>query len=438
MLLAAVLVLITSAYSQAPERSPSPTYPQSANKQKTPKGPRALGLLQIQSDGKARLFPIAILDNGKFFDAGIYKGKPVPMAVEPGTVYEGLKTGVSQGLFTATGAGQLNNNWMAEGTWLAAGATPARKGMKAEMPVIKDDTDAPPTLRRPGASPKPESKPTPKPDEKSEKPQAPPAPPQPAPSAEPKPVTPEPSAEEDPNRPKLRRGIPEPKAAAAPEKPAPIPASAKSTTSAKSAKPEAPLTFVAISDASGPDPRPYNFGAKPDEMEKNLKRMLDLAADDVRKRIDELAAATTSASATKTSAKKATGTAKLPQPKFSDIDFRVFDLSNANEPVWVLTAKAQMPVSKAADSSANAEYFITLACRTDIYGDLRKLLSQTTDARHLDVLSRLELIDAVDADGDGRGELLFREISDNDNRGYVLYRFTGDTLWKLFDSFGGE
>ena len=81
---------------------------------------------------------------------------------------------------------------------------------------------------------------------------------------------------------------------------------------------------------------------------------------------------------------------------------------------------------------------MTLVCRTDIYGDLRKLLTQVTDARHLDVISRLELIDAVDADGDGRGELLFREFSANNARGYVLYRFTGDTLWKLFDSFGGE
>jgi hypothetical protein len=193
---------------------------------------------------------------------------------------------------------------------------------------------------------------------------------------------------------------------------------------------------VAISDAAGPEPRPYNFGAKPEEVEKNLKRMLDLAAEDVRKRVDELTSAAAPI-AEKKPAKKST--AKPPQPKFGDIDFHVFDLSNANEPVWVLTAKAQMPVAKsaAADSSATAEYFITLVCRTDIYGDLRKLLSQTTDARHLDVVSRLELVDAVDADGDGRGELLFREISDNDNRGYVVYRFTGDTLWKLFDSFGG-
>ena len=45
----------------------------------------------------------------------------------------------------------------------------------------------------------------------------------------------------------------------------------------------------------------------------------------------------------------------------------------------------------------------------------------------------MELIDAVDADGDGRGELLFRETSDA-GTGWVIYRATADKLWKMFDS----
>jgi len=43
----------------------------------------------------------------------------------------------------------------------------------------------------------------------------------------------------------------------------------------------------------------------------------------------------------------------------------------------------------------------------------------------------VELIDAVDADGDGRGELLFRQISDA-GTAYVVYRVIGDQLWPLF------
>jgi hypothetical protein len=73
--------------------------------------------------------------------------------------------------------------------------------------------------------------------------------------------------------------------------------------------------------------------------------------------------------------------------------------------------------------------------RTDIYGNLRKLYAGVTDKFHLDVTPRLELIDAVDADGDGRGELLFRETTDAGN-GYVIYRAAADKLWKMFDTRG--
>ena len=94
----------------------------------------------------------------------------------------------------------------------------------------------------------------------------------------------------------------------------------------------------------------------------------------------------------------------MPQPSFEEVQFHVFDLSNSNEPILVLTAKARMP-ARPNVPAADLQYIVTVVARDDIYGDLHKAFASITDTQHLDVLPRMELIDAVDADGDGRGEL---------------------------------
>jgi hypothetical protein len=448
---------------------------QSAAHKGPPKPPRALGLLQLAPNGKAHLIPITILYDGEFYDASAYKAAPVPMALESGTVYEALRTGVSQGLFTVSTALQANNTWIGDGTWQSASALAAAAAKKKTVPSKPpaEPVQGPPVLRRRADLEKakaPEPEPLPPPAE--------PAPasttPAPASTTSTPPSAPAASApaqppvstaeEEDPDRPVLKRGAPSPAekkkvtaSQSTPAKGAAHTASSSASSSAASSVP-APSSAAsstmqlipAISDSDGPDPRPYAYDTKPDEEQKLRKTMLSLAADEVRARATQLAAgpvgsapaAPSSASgpskseSSKSSSSKSVARPKLPQPTFEDTQLRIFDLSNSNEPVLVLTTKARMP-SRPNALGANApsgdlQYIVTLVGREDIYGEVHKAFSSITDTQHLDVLPRMELIDAVDADGDGRGELLFRQISDA-GKAFVLYRVIGDRLWPLFE-----
>ena len=106
-----------------------PVFAQFGRTARHSKGPRAIALVQL-TGGSARLLPIAIMVNGKFYDAGLYHADPRPMALEPGVVYEAERSGVPAGLFTVGPAEQINGVWDARGEWEAAGAADAAKAAK--------------------------------------------------------------------------------------------------------------------------------------------------------------------------------------------------------------------------------------------------------------------------------------------------------------------
>ncbi len=429
------------------------------------KGPRAMGLIELAPNGKAHLIPVTIMVNGEFYDASEYKASPVPMSLDTGTVYEAVKTGVSQGLFTVRGAIAGTKTWRGEGTWESEAEIKAEESRKkaavaaaktAKKKNTEDEQGGPPVLRRAGAakSGSPDKVSSDKSGKDGAKttasaPGAPPAAPASSSASPPAPEKSSPAAasadvpspsstsdENDPDRPQLRRSK-APRAVAEKET---VAAPAAVTPHADKKTPAQPMPvgspagiqlIPAISDAGGPEPRSYEFNMNPDEERQFRNQIMAMAAAEVTARVNSLKSEIPAAPVHHTTTRRGKP-AKAPGPTFQDVQFRVFDPSNSNEAVVVLTAKAQMPASNVDGAgSLPANYSITLVAREDIYGELHKALSNITDDQHLDVLPRLDLIDVVDVDGDGRGELLFRKVSDTGS-GYVVYRVIGNQLWPLF------
>src|SRR4030088_613047 len=232
----ALLLLAFPTLSMAQEELPEIPPQQKKANQKNDKGPRALALIQLSSNGKATLVPIVIRIDGRFYDAASYKANPVPMALESGTVYEGERSGTSIGLFTVNAA--LHSNavnamtpWLGTGMWLPTGSDAPKTAMKAEnVPRGIETSDEPPRLAKnekaaPGTPAAGPSSPPAVPPTSSAPPSSgPPSKPAPPakPSPESKPQAPNQTSQAsatppshqshsgagDTNRPRLRRGKP--------------------------------------------------------------------------------------------------------------------------------------------------------------------------------------------------------------------------------------
>ncbi|HEY0565681.1 MAG TPA: hypothetical protein VGC88_08865 [Terriglobales bacterium] len=200
------------------------------------------------------------------------------------------------------------------------------------------------------------------------------------------PVLPGAVVDADPDRPRLSRGKPATVASAVPE------------TVALNQNYHA---LVAVSDPNNKESHAFRYEFNAGDEQRYRNQMIKLAVSEAK-------------------VQKKT----LPPPaQWKDIVVRGYTLTMDNAATMVLSATVP----------GNTPQYITLAARIDLEGELRRLFFQVTDASRFDIAPRMTLVDAVDADGDGRGELLFRVQSDQ-GTGWAIYRVTPDDLRKLFDT----
>ena len=441
---AAVCAILATASLSVAQNEPGLSKP----KERT--NPRAISVLEMDAKGQTRLVPVTILVQDRYYDASQYQANPIPMAAEGGTVYQVLKSNTPFGWFTVEQANQLRGNWLSTGKFKEQAPEQEKKPGKVEVDLGKDSEDRPVLKRHAGSSSDsadakdntPASKPsdsgkssgsddpdrpTLKRPESQTSPSAADAKPDTSstPSIAKRTAAPvdtdlsHDTNETDPDRPVLRKtkeGVnPTDVAVGKMTPPVGPPHVAAPPKVGSQPTPEAWKAYVAISDPEKTDYRPFAYDLKPEEKNGYAGKMQKIAALSLQKWA------------------LAHGGRKLPATlTFTDFDLRAFDVDYSNNPELVFTASYAPPVQKTP-----VTYYLTVVGRADASGDVNPIFSQVTDSTRLDAYARLELIDAVDPDGRGRGSLLFREYNDS-GKAFVLYRVDAYNLTKLFEGASGE
>ena len=276
----------------------------------------------------------------------------------------------------------------------------------------------------------------------------------------------------DPDRPRLKHGKPEESGGNEPTRLVGYPASMQQA--------------VAVSDARDKADHPWKYSWANPEDELKMKEAMEAVA---RTALGLDVPAAPAKPVRKTAAGKPVAVAKRPlkpvtpaEPvELADEHFRVFELAYGSSATMVLTASTPLPelpgdsaavapVAAAGDNppddpsrpvvkygkpkaAASAtppasvpskggktpavpvkpapQKFVTIIGQPDLYGGLQVLYKGVTDSARLDETPRMLLVDAVDAMGDNRGELLF-ELRGATQRQFVMYRVLRGSAEQLF------
>ena len=371
---------------------------------------RATAVVEVTTDSAGivatHIFPVTILDEGSFHDASIYKDTPEPMALDKGIVYEAQSDGIPVGYATVVSSTN-NKGWTALGKWQVVD-----EPKKAQAPAPVTPGDDRPIIHRGGASPSPTPASTPAPGTSDSTSSA-------SVNMPSSPSDSSSGAPDDADRPVLRRRSPspQPEAASTPQ-PSPTPSTQAPAQGSPAPRTKLPVitsgtkTFVAVSDNEPTDVRSFAFKWKPGEEQQMETKMRKLALAQLPRE-----------------------NAQLNTGSLQNVVMRSFDLDLSNDAVIVFSAEIPGSYLAPGGQSTPGKFisrYVTVIARVDFEGVPQKLASSVTDSSRLDVAPRLELIDAVDVDGDGLAELLFREYG-FDDKSFIIYGVGRSTVTKVFE-----
>ena len=412
---------------------------------------RAVGVFEWTGDQDkpkfSRLVPICIFDGQDLQDASVYMARPAPLALETGVEYQLMQDGKPVGLFDISSA--LNQL----GLWAGLGAWKPLPKPKASVQIAKidEDNDAQsdtPVLHRkqhangPGAQAPPPDPDRPTLHKGSDSSNS---------SSGDSSGTDTNSPPPDPDRPVLKPAPDNPSAASSDsdhkkqkkngdDDPSHVESVAQVSDPSrphlfrgKSSGFDAPVTptlvglppdmnqEVAISDPANRPLHVWDYTwANPGDEAKMKAEMEDLARAALGLKPPTPKAVPKRPAATH---KIARPTPPPPPAPLPDEQFRVFELAYGSGATMVLFAHT--------DGPDDQQKFVTLVAQPDLYGNVAVLFKSVTDGAHLDDVPRMRLVDAVDANADNRGELLF-ELRGATERQFALYRVLRGNMTRIF------
>jgi hypothetical protein len=169
--------------------------------------------------------------------------------------------------------------------------------------------------------------------------------------------------------------------------------------------------MAGISDSNPLDTQAFTYSwASPDDAAK-MQATLEAVAEKAVAPPAPPAPATTKTAGAHTTRHKAAQPAPPPPPLLTDEEFSTFGLTLGGGATLVLSAH----------TTTTPEKYVTVIAQPDFYGNAQVLLKQVASADSLDVTPRMRLVDAVDTEGTGRGDLIF-ELRGQTYREFAIYR----------------